>query len=192
MPCKLMIDTSVFNHIYNHNLTSDIESFFRNNKGIEVYITTTQEEELNAITDACRKASILGLIRAISTKIVAASLGVAGLDDTSPHTFGYKGPRAGEVGVAEINGNNLDEIKKLRGSVKRNPLGEFAADVTILDTAVIEDMDYLVTSDKDMSDKLPERLEKVRTYPQNHPELKTKLVRDEDKDDLMKFLSSLI
>jgi hypothetical protein len=146
MPCKLMFDTSIFNHIYRYYLTSNIESFFRNNKHIQVYITSTQVDEINAITDALKRDRILGLICAISTKRVAASLGVAGLD-SSPHRFGYKGPRVGEFRVAEVNESKPKEIEKLQGSKKRNPLGEFTADVTILDTALTENMDYLVTAD---------------------------------------------
>jgi hypothetical protein len=51
-------------------------------------------------------------------------------------------------------------------------------------------MDYLVTADKHMRDKLRQQLKKVRIYSQKHPELKIELVKD--KDALMNFLKSLI
>jgi hypothetical protein len=53
-------------------------------------------DEINAISNASKIARILDLIHAISAKKVAASLGVVGLDESSPHRFGYKGLRVGE------------------------------------------------------------------------------------------------
>ena len=122
-------------------------------------------------------------------KKVAASLGVAGLDESSPHRFGYKGPRIGEFRVDEMNESKPEEIKKLKGSAKRNPLGKHTADTTILDTAITENMDYLVTADEHMKTKLPEQLKKV-DFTQNHPELKIELIKK--RDDLMDFLRKLI
>ena len=83
----------------------------------------------------------MDLIHTISAKKVAASLGVAGLEESSPHRFGYRGPRVGKFRVADINDSKPEEIKKLKGSVKKNPLGKHTADTTILDTAITENMD---------------------------------------------------
>jgi hypothetical protein len=129
-------------------------------------------------------------MQAISAKKVAASLGVAGLDESSPHQFGYKGLRVGEFRVANMDESKPEEIEKLKGSVKRNPLGEHTADTIILDTAITENTDYLVTADKYMKTKLPEQLKKVRIYTQNHPELKIEIIKN--KDDLINFLKKLI
>jgi rRNA-processing protein FCF1 len=183
-----MFDTSIFNFIDRHDLYSGLESFLGNNKGIQVYITPTQVDEVNAISDASKRARILGLIHAISAKKVAASLGVAGLDESSPHKFGYKGPRVGEFRVAEVDESKPEEIEKLRGSIKKNPLGEHTADTTILDTAITENMDYLITADRRMKTKLPGALKKVRIYSRNHPELKVELINN--RDDLMNFLKN--
>src|SRR5215211_312890 len=98
-----MFDTSIFNFIDRHDLYSNLESFLGKNKDFQVYITPTQVNEINAISDASKRARILDLIHAISAKKVAASLGVAGLDESSPHRFGYKGPRIGEFRVDEMN-----------------------------------------------------------------------------------------
>lgn len=185
-----MFDTSVFNYVDRHNLYSDLESFLGKNRDIHVYVTPTQVDEINAISDDAKRARIVGLMQAISAKKILASLGVAGLDESSPHKFGYKGPRVGEVRVADIDEGKPEEIEELRGSVKKNPIGEHMADSTILDTAITENMDYLVTADKYMKTRLPDRLKKVRVYPQKHPELKIKFI--EKKDDLMGFLKKLV
>jgi hypothetical protein len=74
-----MFDTSIFNFIDRHNLYSGLKSFFGNNKDIQLYITPTQVDEINAISDASKRTRILDLIHAISAKKVAASLGVVGL-----------------------------------------------------------------------------------------------------------------
>jgi rRNA-processing protein FCF1 len=185
-----MFDASVFNFIDRHNLYSGLESFFGNNKDIQIYITSTQVDEINAISDASKRTRILDLVHAISTKKVPASLGVAGLDESSSHKFGYKGPKVEEFRVADIDESKPEEIEKLRGSVKKNPLGEHTADITILDTTMIENMDYLVTADRRMKTKLPGQLKKVRIYSQNHPELKVEFINN--KDDLMNFLKKLI
>ena len=185
-----MFDISIFNFIDRHDLYSGLESFLGNNEGIQVYITPTQVDEINAISDASKRARILDLTHAISAKKVAASFGVAGLDESSPHRFGYKGLRVGEFRVADMDESKPEEIEKLKGSVKRNPLGEQTADTTILDTAITENMDYLVTADKHMKTKLPEQLKKVRIYMQNHPELKIEFIKN--KDDLINFLKKLI
>ena len=54
-----MFDTSVFNFIDRHDLHSGLESFFGNNKDIQVYITPTQVNEINAISDVSKRARIL-------------------------------------------------------------------------------------------------------------------------------------
>jgi hypothetical protein len=64
------------------------------------------------------------------------------------------------------------------------------ADTTILDTAITENMDYLVTVDIYVRIQLPDRLRKVRIYPQKHPELKIECI--EKKDDLLDFLKKLV
>jgi predicted nucleic acid-binding protein len=185
---RVMFDASVFNFIHIHDLYSEIETFFQKNKAIRVYVTPTQIDEVNAISDVAKRDSINGLLQTISVVKVPASFGVAGLDQPSPHSFGYKGPRVGGFRVADFNENNKDDMEKFRGPVDTNPLGRDIADKTILDTAVTEHMDYLVTADKTMNSRQLEQLKKVRIYSQEHPELKIELL--DKKEDLIGFLNT--
>ena len=79
-------------------------------------------------------------------------------------------------------------MEKFRGPVDTNPLGRDIADKTIIDTAVTEHMDYLITADKTMKTSQPEQLKKVRIYTQKHPELEIELIRR--KEDLIGFLNT--
>lgn len=113
---------------------------------------------------------------------------MAGLDPSSPDNFGYKGPRVGGFRVADFDETNREDMEKFRGPVDTNPLGRDIADKTIIDTAVTEHMDYLITADKTMKTSQPEQLKKVRIYTQKHPELEIELVRR--KEDLIGFLNT--
>lgn len=183
-----MFNSSVFNFIDRHDLYSEIETFFNKNKGTHVYVIPTQIDEINAISDVSKRSRINGFMQAISVRSIAASFGVAGLDPSSPHKFGYKGARVGGVRVADFDESRPDDMKKFRGPVNKNPLGKHIPDQTILDTAVTENMDYLVTADKKMKTQQPEQLKKVRIYSRKHPELKIELV--ERKQDLIGFLDT--
>lgn len=182
-----MFDTSVFNYIHSYNLYSQVESFFTQNKDITVYICDTQFQEISAISDLLRKERLTEMIQNISVQTVLCSLGFVGIDENSPHKFGYRGARVGLSRVADIDESKL-EGERLIGSASRNPLGD-AADLSIIDTAITEEMDYLITRDKKMESLLA-RLMKVRIYHKEHPELKIKLINE--KGDLMDFLSNIV
>jgi hypothetical protein len=77
----------------------------------------------------------------------------------------------------ESKHQDIEELKR------ENP------DATILDTAITEEMNYLVTRDRLMKTRLPERLNKVRIYSKQYPELKIELIKE--KEDLMSFLNRL-
>jgi predicted nucleic acid-binding protein len=75
--------------------------------------------------------------------------------------------------------NSRESLLKTVSSLRDNP------DATILDTAITEEMNYLVTRDRLMETRLPERLNKVRIYSKQYPELKIELIKE--KKDLMSF-----
>jgi hypothetical protein len=156
-----MFDTSVFNYIHQYDLYSQVEPFFTKHNDIAVYICDTQVQEISAITDSLRKERLTKLIQNISVKTALCSLGFFGIDENSPHKFGYRSARVGMFIVAD----DIDESKlggeRLIGSASRNPLGDAA------DLSITEEMDYLITRDKKMESLLA-RLMKVRTYHKEH------------------------
>lgn len=176
-----MFDTSIFNFIDMHDLYSYIEYFFTQNKDISVYICDTQVQDISAISDSLKKDRLEKMMQNISVQTIHASLGFVGIDETSPHKHGYKSGRVDKVKVANINEGKPEEIEKLKDD---------KADTTILDTAVTEDIDYLITRDRIMKTRLPERLKKVRIYSKKHPELNIELIKE--KEDLMNFLNGLL
>jgi rRNA-processing protein FCF1 len=175
-----MFDTSVFNYIHEHDLYSHVESFFTQHKDITVYICDTQELEIASIKEPISKRhKIQKMMRNIPVQTVICSLGFVGSDKPSNRLVD-SGFRVGKVKVADIDESKHKEIEELR---------RHKADATIIDTAITEEMDHLVTCDKDMETRLSDRLKKVRIYPKKHPELKIELIKE--KDDLMNFLREL-
>jgi rRNA-processing protein FCF1 len=180
MTYKLMFDTSVFNFIHRHNLFSEMEAFFTQNKNISVYICDTQEQEIRSIGDSLKRERIEKLMRNISVKTVVCSLGYVGTDQPT-RRLADKGSRVSKFRVADMDETKHQEIEELKSD---------KADASIIDTTITEEMDYLVTCDRLMKTRLPERLNKVRIYSKQHPELKIELVKE--KDDLMELLNSLV
>jgi predicted nucleic acid-binding protein len=176
---KLMFDTSVFNFIDQNNLYSDIESFFAQNKNISVYICDTQVLEIDSISDFIKRDRIRKTIQNISVQNVHCSFGYVGTDNPS-RRLTDRGSSVGKFRVADMDESKHQEIEELK---RENP------DATILDTAITEEMNYLVTRDRLMKTRLPERLNKVRIYSKQYPELKIELIKE--KEDLMSFLNRL-
>lgn len=174
-----MFDASVFNFIDQYNLYYNIESFFAQNKNISVYICETQVLEIDSISDFLKRNRIRIMIRNISVENVHASFGYVGSDNTS-RRLTDRGSRVGKFKVVDIDESKHQEIEEL----KRD-----SPDATILDTAITEEMNYLVTRDRLMETRLPERLNKVRIYSKQYPELKIELIKE--KEDLMSFLNGL-
>lgn len=71
-----MFNSSVFNFIDRHDLYSEIETFFKKNKGTHVYVIPTQIDEINAISDVSKRSRINGFMQAISVRSIVASFGV--------------------------------------------------------------------------------------------------------------------
>jgi|SRR5215216_543015 len=174
-----MFDTSVFNFIHEYNLYSNVESFFTQNKDISVYICDTQVQEISSISDTLKKDKVKKMMRNISVQTIPCSLGFVGNDEISPR-LADKGFRVDRVKVADIDKSKDKEIEELKCD---------KADATILDTAITEEMDYLVTCDRKMKTRLSGRLNKVRIYSKKYPELKIELINE--KEDLENFLNKL-
>jgi hypothetical protein len=183
-----MFDTSIFNFIYDHNLVGQVELFFLQNRNILVYTIQTQLHEINAMHNNVKKQRIIEMMQVICPKLIPMSLAPAGTTKYTSH--GFKGATIPYAKVVNIDESKPEEIEKLRGSIKENPIGEHMADTTILDTAITENMDCLVTADIYMKTQLPHRLRNVRIYSQKHSELK--IERIQKKDDLLDFLKKLV
>jgi hypothetical protein len=69
---RLLFDTSVFSYIHEHDLYSEIEAFFKQNKDTHVYVTPTQIDELSAICDISKRNRINSFMQTISVKNIAA------------------------------------------------------------------------------------------------------------------------
>jgi predicted nucleic acid-binding protein len=118
-------------------------------------------------------------MRNISVQTIPCSLGFVGNDETCSR-LADKGFRVNRVKVADIDKSKDREIEEL----KRDK-----ADATMLDTAITEEMDYLVTRDRKMKTRLSGRLNKVRIYCKKYPKLKIELIKE--KEDLENFLNKL-
>jgi hypothetical protein len=173
-----MFDTSVFNFIDEQNLYSDIEAFFSHNKNISVYVCDTQLLEIGSIANTSKKERIGNMIKKIPLETVICSLGYVGTNKPS-HRLAERGFRVGRFRVADINESKHREIEKLERDT---------SDVTILHTAITEEMDHLVTCDLEMKTRLHELLRKVSNYSKPYPQLKIKLI--EKKEDLLNFLNA--
>jgi predicted nucleic acid-binding protein len=174
-----MFDTSIFNFIYEHGLYSYVESFFTKNKDISVYICDTQVLEIRSIRDTLKRDKIEKMIQNILVKTVICSLGYVG-SNKSYNRLAEVGFEVGRVKVADMNGSKPQEIEELKHD---------KTDSTILNTAITEEMDYLVTRDKKMKTLLPKRLKEVMIYDKKYSELKIELIKDEK--DLIIFLNRL-
>jgi predicted nucleic acid-binding protein len=174
-----MFDTSVFNYIHEYDLYPHVESFFTRNKDVTVYVCDTQLLEVDLISGTIRKNRIKKLIQDISVQTVICSLAFVG-NDKSSRRLTDRGFIVGRFKVAEMYDSKTQEMDELK---RDKP------DATILDTAITEEMDYLITRDKKMKTAVHVRLLKVRNYHKKYPELKIKLIKE--KNDLMHFLNRL-
>jgi rRNA-processing protein FCF1 len=174
-----MLDTNVLDYIYDNDLSWQINWFIRNGN-VSFYITYVQIAETEGIIalssdSIIRKHSLIHTILAIDVKLIPMASSVAGTIKQSRR--GYKVP---QVGTFKVTSDNVAaELRKYQGSKNSNPIGRNEADLEILHTAIDEDMDFVVTNDKNMKKLLP----KLRLKP-----TRLKVI---DNNDLIGFLDSL-
>ncbi len=160
---RLMLDTTVLDYIYDNDLSAEISYYIRN-RYLSLYITHIQIAEVlgnnEVSSDAIiRKCGIIQTILAIDVKIVPISIVyISGpVTNESKKIPGYKGP---QVGTFRVAGESLVNLMKKYHKSKEtnphitNPVGKNTADLEILLTAIEENMDYIVTNDKDMTKTL--------------------------------------
>jgi rRNA-processing protein FCF1 len=172
-----MLDTNVLHYIYDNDLSWQIDWFIRN-RPVGLYITYVQLAEAKGIISLSsdsimRKCSLVQTILAIGVGLIPTSSGIVGTDKESRR--GYKGSQVGTFKI--ISDHIAEELTKHQGSKDSNPIGKNTADLIILQTAIDENMDYIVTDDRNMKNLL---------LKLSHAKLKAL-----DNNDLVSCLNSL-
>lgn len=136
---KIMIDTNVFDFILDNQLIDLIKKLY-SEKLIELHITHVQMDQIRSIVDETKKQSLLS----IPFKQVLLSVGWTTDDNESG---GFKGPRADHfMAVNSDDAIILEECLKDRVNRSQRIFG----DMGIIFTSFKEDMDYVVSADRDM------------------------------------------
>lgn len=181
-----MVDTAVFDYIYDNNLF-DMVKYFVDNKIIKMFITPVQWAEIDAVSDATRKLKITKMVYGLSVETIPPSLAIIGTepDNSKPQKPGFQRLRIGDVIISDLDGTQEAELSKLQGSKEgRNKIGKYSADIMILFTAMKRDMDYVITADKNWVN----RLQQIKTIMKSNSRLS---VLDISNNDLMEFLDRL-
>jgi len=141
-----MLDTNVFDFLYDNDLIDWINSFVNNGR-IKLYVTHIQNDELKKIKDPIKKEQI----KKIQVILISTSGAVVGTETKR----GFEGSR---IGFATIDG--IREISKIAESsgTDTHPLGK-KADELIVNTATEEKFDYLVSDDEDDIPKIAQKIE---------------------------------
>ena len=156
-----MLDTNAIDFIFDNysSLVPKLETLVNSNI-LRLYITHIQLDEIEKIKNIAKRESIKKIIGRIKIQTINTSNAVVGTDSPSKHGF-----IGSKVGMAKIVDNSdADILKKLQRNTT-NPMGN-TADLSILFTAVKENMDYLVTHNikdfknllKNMSKDRPNKL----------------------------------
>jgi rRNA-processing protein FCF1 len=139
---KLMLDANTFDFIYDNDssLVPKLEILVNSNK-LSLYMTHIQRDEIEKIGNIGKRHRIKEIIKLIKIQTIVTSNAFVGTDFPSKH--GYNGSRIGMSKV--VNDNDASMLEKLQKKTT-NPMGN-TADLSILYTAIKENMDYLITND---------------------------------------------
>jgi rRNA-processing protein FCF1 len=74
-----MVDTDVFDYIYDNSLFEMVK-YFVDNKTIRIFITPVQWAEINAINDDGRKQEITKMVDGLSAETIPPSLAIIGIE----------------------------------------------------------------------------------------------------------------
>jgi hypothetical protein len=181
-----MVDTNIFDHIYNNNLAAKVKNFVDNGI-ISVFATSVQWDELGGMSDIKVKSTIENMMRqTLSLKTIPYYLSFVSDYPEEPQRPGFQRSRVGGAAASDLDEDQIKELKSLCGPTNgRNPIGTKRADIMIIATAMKNDMDFAVTKDEEWK-KLVEELKRVLRMPGSRMEVVTI-----NKKDLILFLSGL-
>ena len=158
---KLMLDANAFDFIFDNDshLVPKLEASVNSNK-LSLYMTHIQLDEIEKIKNTDKRKRIKEIIKLIKIQNIPTSSAVVGIDSPSKHGF-----IGSKINMAKImDDNDADILKKFQRNIT-NPMGD-SADLSILYTAIKENMNYLVTNDirlekllKKISEEIPNTLE---------------------------------
>ena len=159
-----MLDANTFDFMYDKqsHLVPKLKALVSSNK-LSFYITHIQCDEIDKMESSPKRDGIKNIIKLINVQIIPTSNAVIGIDPPSKH--GFIGSR---IDMAKIvSDNDANVLEKLQKTTS-NPMGN-NADLSILFTAVKENLDYLVTNDIKHFKKL---LKEISKYIPNTLEIK--------------------
>jgi hypothetical protein len=142
-----MLDTNTFYYIYDNGLIDKIKTS-ASKRNLKLFATHIQLDEIQKSGDDTRKEAIM-LIKAIENlhvKIIPTCATVVDIEkEYSRH--GFIGSKVGQTRLPKQQEDIglLEDLKKVNS---KNPLKN-TSDLIILYTAVIENMDFLVTHNID-------------------------------------------
>ncbi len=134
---KFMLDTNVFDFIYDNDLIDLVNSFVSKDR-ITFYVTHVQNDELKKIKDPVKKEQI--------EKIQCIIIQTSGTIVGTKTNRGFEGSR---IGFATLDGIIEASKNEELSEMDTHPLGK-SADKLIVNTAIKENMDYLVSNDNDI------------------------------------------
>ena len=138
-----MLDTNCFDFIFNNKLLQKMVNARANGKA-EFYITTVQLDEIEAFKykDRAKYSYVKQVIEKVPVDELCIYGGYFGTDE--PTSRGYRGPRIGHT-VLGAHDPLFDQPRSKL--TKRRPLGD-RGDLDIIHTAHYNNIDYVVTDDK--------------------------------------------
>lgn len=140
---KLMLDTNVFDYIYDKNLKDKARNAVDNGK-LELFASDVQQQEIENISDDTKKQGIKQMVEELRIEFIPTSAAVVALD--KPGKKGYNGSR---VDWARVAGDaDIKLLEKLERINMKHPLKN-KADLLTIHTAIKEDMDFLITGNID-------------------------------------------
>jgi hypothetical protein len=153
----LMLDSNAFDYIYDNKLTEKVRRAVDGGK-VKLFATDAQKQELAKISGSKRKWVLEQTSEKIKVSFLETSAAVVGL-----HNPGKKGFNGSRVGMAKVASD--EDIQLLEALITHNskhPLKNWA-DLLIFYTAIKENMDFLVTANKDDFEKPLELFKKERS-----------------------------
>lgn len=150
-----MLDTNAFDYIYEKNLEPKLKEAV-SKESLRLFITHVQLDEINKMRDERKKEYSLKAIESIPVFNLLTTIGYVGSSEESKH--GYIG---GRIGMMRIAGDDTAaKLESLKKQNMKNPMKN-TADLTILQTAIDNDLDYIITqNDADFNREL-ESLKKI-------------------------------
>jgi hypothetical protein len=152
-----MLDSNAFDYIYDKKLTEKVRKAVDDGK-VKLFATVAQRQEIAKISDSTRRQGLEQTSEKIKVTLLETSAAVVGLD--KPGKKGFNGSGVGMAkAVSDDDAQLLESLTKLNS---KHPLKN-EADLLIFYTAIKENMDFLVTDNRDDFEKPLELFKKERS-----------------------------